>query len=72
MPRKGTRHAREHPRAGPRVGMRRAVGVAFEVDRRYVDAGRLGRTALQPVVLLPAVAYKAPEMVEVCPGRLRG
>jgi hypothetical protein len=36
--------------------MRRAVGVAFEDDRRHVDDGRLGQAALQRVVSLPAVA----------------
>jgi hypothetical protein len=36
--------------------MRRAVGVAFESDRRHVDDGRLGQAALQRVVLRLAVA----------------
>src|SRR3954453_1585688 len=43
--------ARELPRVGAGVRMRRAVGVAFERDRRDGDLGRLGQPALQAVVL---------------------
>ena len=45
--------------------MRRAVGVAFERDRRHGDDGRLGQAALQRVVLRLAVAQADPPAVVV-------
>ena len=45
--------------------MRRAVGVAFEGDRRHADDGRLGQAALQRVVLRLAVAQADPPAVVV-------
>ena len=45
--------------------MRRAVGVAFEGDRRDVDDGRLGQAALQRVVLRLAVGEADPPAVVV-------
>src|SRR4051794_22030923 len=57
--------ARELPRVGAGVRMRRAVGVAFEADRRDVDDGGLGQAALQRVVLRLAVAQADPPAVVV-------
>ena len=57
--------AGEHLGIGAGVGMRRAIGVAFERDRRHADDGRLGELLLQLVILRLAFGKTEPPAVIV-------